>query len=383
MTMQSEQLSTPSIPFGSRVESTDGKRSPPGWKLAATFLAVAVAILGGIAYLNYQLNPLSYSSAAQTEAAAVLASGRNVAVSDANIDWRELRREQIKQMKEAPDVLIFGGSRWQEATSAVAPNKRVYNAFVSNDHFEDMMAITELLYTTHRLPKTLILSVRFSTFEYLDRRDAWWWKSFGPEYRSMAQRLGVPAHSWLDTVQFGKYSHLLAADAILAKIQKYRANPVAWQATDALSNPTMDIVGSDGALRFSDQRLKMQSPAYAEKDALEMAAKHRTTRLKIDETMLVQLEALLKFLKQQGVQVAIVQTPFHPAYYNAIKGTPYYDDVMKIESETKRIAERVGVVVAGGFDAVAQGCGANEYRDFNHSSVNCLGGLVKQVPGFN
>jgi len=185
--------------------------------MAFIFLLVAVVILGGIGFLNYRLNPLTYSTAEQAQAASILEAGGNITVSDANIDWRELRREHIKQMKQAPDVVIFGGSRWQEATSAVSDKKRVYNAFVSSDHFEDMMAITELLYANKRLPKTLILSVRFSTFEYLDRRHAWWWKSFAPEYQSMAARLGVPSHSWLDTASFGKYGHLLSADALLAK----------------------------------------------------------------------------------------------------------------------------------------------------------------------
>jgi hypothetical protein len=365
--------------FPTQNNDSGEKRRPSGKTLFAIFLVVAAAILGTVAYLNYQLNPLSYSSKDQAAAAQVLATGRNIAVSDANIDWRDLRRAQILQMKEAPDVLIFGGSRWQEATSAVAPGKHVYNAFVSNDHFEDMMAISEILYENHRLPKTLILSVRFSTFEYLDRRDAWWWKSFGKEYRAMAERLDVPAHSWVDTTQFGKYSHLLAADAVFSKMQKLSSSPVAWEATDALSNPTMDIVASDGALHFSDKRLKLQSPSYAQQDAVEMGTKHRDTRLKIDGAMLDQLEKLLTFLKQQNVQVVIIQTPFHPAYYKTIQGSPYFDDVMKVESETKRVAARVGVQVAGGFDAIAEGCDASQYRDFNHSSVGCLGNLVKKA----
>lgn len=365
--------------ISSRNDDQGERRRPNGKWLVAIFLAVAAVILGGVAYLNYQLNPLSYSNKEQAAAAQILASGRNIAVSDANIDWRDLRRAQILQMKEAPDILIFGGSRWQEATSAVAPGNRVYNAFVSNDHFEDMMAISELLYETHRMPKTLILSVRFSTFEYLDRRDAWWWKSFGPEYRAMAARLGVPAHSWTETTQFGKYSHLLAADAIASKWQKFNSNAVAWEATDALSNPAMDIVSSDGALHFSDKRLKLQSPIYAQGDAVQMGTKHRDTRLKIDGAMLDQLEKLLTFLKQQGVQVVIIQTPFHPSYYATIKGSPYFDDVMKVESETKRIASRVGVQVAGGFDATAENCNASQYRDFNHSSVDCLGQLVNKA----
>ena len=111
-----------------------------------------------------------------------------------------------------------------------------------------------------------------------------------------------------------------------------------------------------------------------------MAAAHRNTRVKIDHALLAQLGPLVEFLKAQGVQVVFVQTPFHPAYFGAIKGSPYFDDVMEVERETRRVAAEHGVLVAGGFDASEQGCDASQYRDFNHASVNCLSGLLRQIP---
>src|SRR5437016_1866680 len=160
--------------------SLRASKKNPFLKYAVIFLIIAAVLVGTVAALNYWLDPLSYSHAAQVEAAEIWADGRNVEMLYSDVDWRELRREHIMRMQETPDVVIFGGSRWQEASGDVLPGKRVYTAFVTNDHFEDMLGISELLYQAKRLPKTLILSVRFTTFEYLPGREAWWWKSFKP-----------------------------------------------------------------------------------------------------------------------------------------------------------------------------------------------------------
>jgi hypothetical protein len=346
-------------------------------KAGLIFVAVAVVTMGTVAVVNYRMDGLTFSGGQQAEAAAALESGKGIALPHANIDFRDLRREHFLLMKETPDIVIFGGSRWQEATNAAVPGKRLYNAFVSNDHFEDMMALTELLYSAGRLPKTLVLSVRFSTFEYLDRRHAFWWKSFGPEYRAMGERLGVETHSWWSTLNTGKWMHLLSARAAFEKLTAdYETG---WRVTDKLSDPLMDIIGPDGALRFSEQHLETYTPDFAEKDARTRAEADRKKRAKIDPTLMKQLRDLLIFVKKQGIRIALIQTPFHPVYYSTLKGSAYFDDLMDIEKQITAIAQETGAEVHGSFDAVKEGCDRNDYRDFNHTRVECLSKLLAQL----
>jgi hypothetical protein len=348
-------------------------------KLAAFFIFVTAFLIGIVVLLNYRLSPLSYNSEQQFRVAQVLAGGGNVAISDANLDWRQLRRDHFTLMKDTPDIIVFGGSRWQEATAEVAPGRRFYNAFVSNDHFEDMMALTELLRATGRMPKTLLLSVRFSTFERLDKRHAGWWKSFASEYNTMARTLGIEPLPWYKTQPTEKYEQLFAADALGNKISMFLNNSEAWKPASATQENEFDVIGSDGAIRFSKKRLARENADFALQDAKTRAAKDRDSEITIDGDMLTHLEILLKYLRKSGVNVVMVQTPFHPAYFDGIKGSKYYDRVMEVERETQRIAGLAGVQVAGGFDAKSQGCEASQYRDFNHASVNCLKLLVDQV----
>jgi hypothetical protein len=361
--------------------NTSGDRKPRKTRSnpILVFLGVTLLILVGVTALNYWLNPLTYNHTEQQKAAKLLAAGHSIAIPDSNLDWRELRREHIRLMPTSPDVVIFGGSRWQEATGDVAPGKHVYNAFVSNDHFEDMMAIAELLDASKRMPKTLVLSVRFSTFEYLDRREAWWWKSFSPEYRAMAERLGVTPHSRWNLSPAAKWGHLLSGDALLNKLKQYRMVETRWRLADSAPDPVLDVVGPDGALQFSSRHLHITTPDYAEEDATNAAAAQRAKRLKINQELLGQFEKLLLFLKNREVRVVLAQTPFHPAFLNGIKGSAYHEDLMRIEREINSIAARTGTTVVGSFDAVKEGCDRSDYRDFNHSSVRCLRRLVAQI----
>jgi hypothetical protein len=372
-------MSTPTIENNAIGTLARVDRAGSAWKYAALFTGFLVLVTGSTALGNFLLNPLTYNPSQQTAAAEALATGHGVAIADSNIDWRDLRRENIAWLNDTPDIVIFGGSRWQEASSDVAPGQKLYNAFVSNDHFEDMMAISELLYVKHRLPKTLILSVRFSTFEYLGRRDAWWWKSFGPEYRDMAKRLGVESHPWYDTIPIGKWIHLLSLDALLGKLRQYWDLETLWRVTERWPEHDLDVVAPDGSLHFSDSRLAAENSDYAQRNATTMAALHRTTRLKVDPTLVAQLGQLTAFLKGQGVRVVFAQTPFHPAYFEAIQGSSYYEDLRRIEAELERVATVSGAEVVGSFDAVREGCSGVDYRDFNHARLQCLRRILAPV----
>ncbi len=355
------------------------RKSSTGSKIFVV-CSILIAVVGTIVAINYCLDPLTYQHSQQAEVGAAWANGENVAMLDANVDLRELRREHIKRMKDTPDLIIFGGSRFQEAGSVVAPGKKMYNAFVSNDHFEDMMAFVQLLDENKKLPKTLILSARFSTFEYLGGREAWWWKSFAPEYQAMAQRLGIKQYSPLELMSYEKWTHLFSAEAAYGRVERFLATKAVWKSTTAEQDPMMDTIGSDGALRFSKDYLRSATLEYARKDSLARVEIDNKNAPKINTPLLAQMEKLLFFLKEKGVRVVLLQTPYNPTYYDKMKGTEFVRSINKIEYEVQQIAKKTDVFVGGGFDPIAQGCKESDFRDFNHSNVDCMKKLVASVP---
>jgi hypothetical protein len=355
------------------------KAEKPRWRLAAIFAMVLGLGTLTVAVGNYMLAPLTYNGNAIREAAEALAGGHNIAVRDLNMDWRTLRKEQIARLSARPDILIFGGSRWQAASGSLVPGKTMINAFVSSDHYEDMLAITKILLDADKLPQTLMLSVRYSTFETFDQRPAADWKVYGEDYRAMARQLGVPAHTWLETLPVQNGFNLLSLDALVARWRDWRKTPRSWWTTPDLIDPTASIVGADGALHFSKAREEQANEQASLQNALRHAAEDKLSRLKIDPDGISAVTALLQFLKNKGVRVILAQSPFHPAYFAGIKGSAYYDDLMAVEDTIAKIAHDTGIEVYGSFDATALGCVAADFRDYHHARENCLGKITAQI----
>jgi anti-anti-sigma regulatory factor len=343
-------------------------------------LAIPLVLVGAIVGVNYWLDPLTYSTSQQREVAAAWVKGQHVAMLDANVDLRELRREHVRLMTETPEIIVFGGSRFQEASSEVAPGKKFYNAFVSNDHFEDMLAFVQLLDENKRLPKTLVLSVRFSTFEFLGGREAWWWKSFAPEYIQMAKRLGIDTYSSFDTLSYQKYTHLFSAESAYERVQRYNTTKAVWAATTAPQDQLMDTIGPDGSLRFSNAYLKSATKESAREDVAHRLTIDRKAAPKLNEQLLGQMSKLLDFVKERGVRVVLIQTPYNPVFYEGIQGTEFLKSINRIEQAVQGLAQAKGIFMTGGFDPAAQGCVESDFRDFNHSGIDCMKKLFAKVP---
>jgi hypothetical protein len=379
--------------------AADSSRAPVGFS-ANRFLAALVAVVGAgvflIAGANYFLDPLHFSASGQRQVAAVLLSGKNYAVFDANMDFRGLRREAIAQMTQTPQVMVFGGSRFELATPDLFPGKSFYNGFVHNDVFEDLVAFSGLLYEHKRLPKNLVLTVRYKTFLPIDPvlRETDEFKLFWYEYRSMADRLGIEKESWLDVVPLGYWSHLLSVDNIVRHVS-YRLDGKRQGPVDAGTMDNMDVIHSDGSMAFSKEHSasfrtillsRGVTNMFSDADTIDQDSEQRAAKMSkrnawpVDPKRLEGLGVLLAFLKKEGTHVAIAITPFHPAYWKGSMGSPYGNSLISMEERVRAIAASQGATVVGSLDPDRVGCPASNMRDFIHPDEVCLRKVFKDIP---
>jgi hypothetical protein len=336
------------------------------------FFGIVVLLAAVVAIGNYAMRPLSYSRSALKEVATDFVSGRNYAILDPNIDWRNLRREVILQMKVAPDFIVYGGSRWQEASSNLTPGHSFYSAFIHNDYYEDLVAIAEILRDADRLPKTLVLSIRFATFQPRELRSVTLWKDLMDGYQKAADRLGLVQRSKISSIHYEKWLGLFSINALFDNIKLHwnaeeRAGPV-----NTLLDPNRDIIAADGSLHFSQKHLDGYTVEFAKKDAVMNAEREKNRRLLIEPEAVESFEKVIKSLQADGVRIVFLQTPFHPLYYKNIQGFPRFADLQAVKAQAIELGKKLNVPVGGSFDPEELGCGENEFRDYHHSTESCL-----------
>jgi hypothetical protein len=348
-------------------------------KLIFIFIVVIGFLLGVVALGNYFLNPMIYRVSYMRETAQALENGASYGIYDTNINWRALRREQIKLKTTSPQVIVSGGSRWQEASLIHTPGKTFFNAFGHSDFNEDFFAIVGLLEKNNKMPDTLVLSLRYSIFAPLPDRDATGWKEWAPEYKAMMSKLGLKSHSWNALVRKEHWFALFSIADLIAAIKRRINSEEHPQILAKRTSNTLDMIRADGSLQWSDKNLKLFTPSFAEKDASKRLNRYKDSILRVDQSMVDATDKLFGYLKSKNVRVVLAQTPFHPTFYDGIKDREYGRTLDEIEAIGRQLAEKHNMSVIGSFDPLKVGCSKDEFIDWHHGTPECLAKIFAQT----
>jgi hypothetical protein len=345
--------------------------------LAAT-AAFAVVGLAAIWTGNRAFAPEMYSSSGVAEIAAALGEGRHQAVFDLNLNIREIRNAHIGRLDHTPDVVVLGASHWQEANAGLVPHKRLYNAHVHRDYFEDMLAVTEMLVHHNRLPKQMIVAIRDNQFTPIAARRDYLWLPGITYYRQMAHRLNIEVQPLLDTLPVRQWQELVSLPMLHANVVRWHEASARPHATLANSHPTLDLLLPDGSIVWAHARRASFTQARAERLSAEFAGQRAFDPPRIDPAGIGAVDALFSFLRRRNVELFLAHPPFNPAFYERVQGSPYMAGLETIEWITGELAKKHGAHVIGSFDPATLGCTRAMYIDAEHANSECLRRIFDQ-----
>jgi hypothetical protein len=328
--------------------------------------------IGAVWNGNKAYGPEMYGDSGMTLPAQSLASGKNYAVFDLNLNIRKLRDEQVARMTETPDLVLLGASHWQEAHADLVPHLKMYNAHIHRDYWEDPLGMVELLVRHDRLPKKMIISIRDNQFVPVASRKDYLWEPGIPNYRAMADRLGIEKEPFYDTLPYQRIKQLLSVSMLFDNFTR-------WQIADEKPHPTtekhfksLDVLLPDGSITWSDEHMRVFTPERTDAESAKFAALKGGKAPEIDPKGLEAFDMLLGYLKDRGVTVYLAHPPFNPQFYDRVQGTPYMAGLHTIEELTQKLASKHGMQVIGGFNPHKLGCTAAMYIDAEHSDGRCL-----------
>lgn len=340
--------------------------------------AIVVAGLAAVWNANRSFAPEMYSDRGPKVMAEALAKGQNWATFDLNINIREMRDHHLSRLDYTPDVVVLGASHWQEAHAGLVRHKRMFNAHIHRDYWEDPLGMVELFVSHNRLPKQMIIAVRDNQFLPVERRRDFLWLPGIPYYRDMARRLDIEAQPWIATLPTVRWREQLSLPMLHTNVTRWYSAPAHPHATLASKHPTLDILMPDGSIVWSEQHQRGFTPERTERLSAEFALEKIKHPPKIDPKGVAAFEALLTFLKRREVEVFLAHPPYNPAFWERVQGTPYMAGMRAVEQLTRDLAERYGARVIGGFDPASVGCERHHYIDAEHSNAECLGRLFDQ-----
>ena len=346
----------------------------------ACFILVCLLGLTGVWHLNKHFSPMLFDDKLIDRVAQAHVNGQNFGVFDLNINIRDLRDATIARLPEVPEVVVLGASHWQEAHVNLMPNRRFYNSHVHRDYYEDMLAVTEMWLRHGKLPQEMIITIRDNLLTPVGERTDFLWLPGIKYYRMFADRIGLKAHSHLETLPVNTWRELLSLPLLYSQAERQLTALLQPHASAERNFDTLDTLLPGGSILWSGEHKRLFTAERARAEALKFAMARRDDPPKIDPQGIAHLEALFEFLKEQGVKVTLAHPQFNPIFWDAVKDSPYMDGLQKIVDLTQNWSRKYGFPVIGGFSPESVGCSADMYIDAEHGNATCLGMLLNQYP---
>lgn len=345
---------------------------------AVATLAILAAGLGGVWKANVAFAPEMYSHGGMVPAAIANAEDRNYAVFDLNLNIRRWREEQVARFTETPDVVLLGASHWQEAHAGLVKSERMFNGHIHRDYWEDILGVVEVYARNNRLPKRFLLPIRDNQFMPVENRTDFLWEPGIPNYRSMADRLGIPKQDAWKTYPWQRLKERLSLHMLFNNVTRWYNASERPLASSKLHFDKLDTLRPDGSILWSAEHMALFTQERAKKESLDFAAMKRNSPPPIDPKGVEAVDKLLSFIKSKGTQVVLVHPPFNPIYWDAVQGGTYMEGLERVRQITRDFAEKHGLHIIGDFDPSKVGCTSDQYIDGEHGNPACLQKIFDQ-----
>ncbi|MEG1381133.1 MAG: hypothetical protein RSC73_02715 [Ruthenibacterium sp.] len=312
----------------------------------------------------------------EQKVAAILASGEN-ATNLRNMDDRTFMKTYANLRTQPIDTLVLGSSHAMQITKELTGDENTFCAGVTGADLRDCISIYELFKSKNFAPKRVIIAV-----------DSWFLSEGTLEKRAMTdgytafckQQGFAPLKSsklelWLQAAE--KKGQAFSIPYFQTSLDYIKRGLIA----DRNAVPTQDFYTvtdmrrADGSYCYNEKLRTILPEETAARAANVIVAKPEFARNfnGVSEPLLRQLEAFVRSLQADGVQVALMLAPFHPDYYDYMcTQTDSYVPLLGTQTLVSELAKKLDVPLFGSYNPYDCGLTAIDFYDGIHCTDTAM-----------
>jgi hypothetical protein len=304
------------------------------------------------------------------EGIALALTGGNNVDNIANYDERLLQKAYITYTRKPIDRVIMGSSRVMEIRQSFFPGEKVANLGVSHANINDLIAITGVLDSSHKLPKKVLIGVDPFLICRSKNGDSEW-ESLGAYHQYFIKKYHVKTKFQpTQTNTFKKYYTLATFDYFRQSLYFWSQGHDKKFINVGNQQPIKSGRLSDGSICYASD--------YKTPDTLvvsNVAAQSAKDKLPgIDQDKLQLLYVLINFYQRKQIEVSLVMVPFHYNYYTGINKHQQFN-FQAYEKLFLDFAHRHKIKVMGSFNPIKEAVSKGEFYDLYH----CTGESIQRI----
>ena len=304
----------------------------------------------------------------EKEVAKILAGGKN-ATNMENLDDRELIKQYLDISDKQIDILALGSSRSMQLTKDVVGNENFFVAGVTGAELRDCINIYYLFKKADKQPKKVILFTEFWFFSQgnLDPR------ADTQEYENFCREI----NSQPFLIQSRKVTRLKELLSF-----PYFQNSIKYLLSGEKRPPVVATDKADGFLatrRYDGSYSYEESYRLSKNISPDNMAKDFTVKNSIflsytgnDEKLCFQFEKFIEKMQEDGVEVELVISPFHPIVYDYMANSEKYKDPMETEKYFHEVAKKYNIPCYGSYNPSALGLTNTDFYDAQHPNAQAI-----------
>lgn len=342
-------------------------------KAAACFLPLLLLMMG----INWYADPGNViREDYEQKVAQIMAHGENAA-NLSNMDDRALMRCYLPMRTQPIDTLVLGSSHSMQLSADVTGDPNTFCGGMTGADMRDCISLYELVRAQGFSPKRVVVVL-----------DSWFISEGVQEPRAMTegyisfckQQGFTPIQTdnnrlWEQKMekklQIFSVPYFQSSLNYLMSGQIAMRDPVATTQFFAESN----MRRADGSYAYGAY-YRTPGSGYLQQnlqDVKQLMPEFARNFDGVSEELVEQLKAFLCQMKQDGCEVALMLTPFHPEFYEVMtRENSGYEGVLQTEQVFREIAREEELRMIGSYDPAACGLTESDFYDSMHCTAEAM-----------